>query len=97
MKTLLRAKPSPSLLMAAILAIGATSMTACSDSGTKAVDRVEEAEALARVKSLESSAAAIKASRARQIGVAHNARSEGAGKSFPCPPEAQKSPWPARY
>ncbi|WP_201597239.1 c-type cytochrome [Psychrobacter fulvigenes] len=72
MKTLLRAKPSPSLLMAAILAIGATSMTACSDSGTKAVDRVEEAEALARVKSLESRAAAIKDEMAANPGAKLN-------------------------
>lgn len=60
MKTLLRSKFSSSFLLATIFAIGATGMTACSESETKAVDRVKEAEALARVKSLEARAAEIK-------------------------------------
>ena len=60
MKILLRVKPSSSVLLAAIFAIGAVSLSGCSESDTKAVDRVEEAEALARVKSLEARAAEIK-------------------------------------
>ncbi|MEN2752620.1 c-type cytochrome [Psychrobacter sp. FBL11] len=60
MKTYLQAKPPSTLLMAAIFVIGAVSITACSETGTKAVDRVEEAEALARVKSLEARATEIK-------------------------------------
>lgn len=71
MKTFFPAKP-PSIFMAAILTIGATSMTACSDSDTKAVDRVEEAQALARVKSLETRAAAIKAEMAENPGAKLN-------------------------
>ncbi|WP_198334864.1 c-type cytochrome [Psychrobacter namhaensis] len=70
MKILLRANAS--LLMAAILAISATSITACSESGTKAVDRVEEAEALARVKSLEARAAEIKDDMAANPGAKLN-------------------------
>ena len=49
-----------SYLVATILSISAMGITACSETEIKAVDRVEEAEALARVKSLESQAAAIK-------------------------------------
>ncbi|MGE6328742.1 c-type cytochrome [Psychrobacter pacificensis] len=47
-------------LVATALTISAVSITACSETEVKAVDRVEEAEALARVKSLESQAAALK-------------------------------------
>ncbi|MGP4120353.1 c-type cytochrome [Psychrobacter aquimaris] len=60
MKTLLGVKPSSSFLLAAVFAIGAVSLSGCSEKDTKAVDRVEEAEALARVKSLEARAAEIK-------------------------------------
>lgn len=50
-----------SLLVATIFAISAASVTGCSNSeDTKAVDRVEEAAALARVKDLESRAEALK-------------------------------------
>ena len=56
----LRAKPS-SLLVATIFAISAVSMAGCSNSNeTKAVDRLEEAEALARVKALEARAETLK-------------------------------------
>ena len=55
-----RAKPS-SLLVATIFAISAVSMAGCSNSSeTKAVDRLEEAEALARVKALEARAETLK-------------------------------------
>ena len=55
-----RAKPS-SLLVATIFAISAVSMAGCSNSNeTKAVDRLEEAEALARVKALEARAETLK-------------------------------------
>ena len=60
MKAFLRVKPSSSFLLAAIFAVGTVSLSGCSESETKAVDRVEEAEALARVKSLEARAAEIK-------------------------------------
>ncbi len=59
-------------LLATIVAVGATGITACSDSETKAVDRVEEAEALARVKSLEARAAEIKNDMAANPGAKLN-------------------------
>lgn len=60
MRNFPRAKPS-SFLVATVFAISSMSMTGCSnDTETKAVDRLEEAEALARVKELESRAAALK-------------------------------------
>ena len=50
-----------SLLAAAIFAISTMAMTGCSNSTeTKAVDRLEEAEALARVKALEARAETLK-------------------------------------
>ncbi len=50
-----------SLLAAAIFAISTMTMTGCSNSTeTKAVDRLEEAEALARVKALEARAETLK-------------------------------------
>jgi thiosulfate dehydrogenase len=60
MKKLLPAKPSPYIVMAAIFAISAANITGCSETETKAVDRVKEAEALARVESLEARAAELK-------------------------------------
>lgn len=59
MRTFLRTKSS--ILVATIFALGAVSMTGCDNSSdTKAVDRVEEAAALARVKDLEARAEALK-------------------------------------
>ncbi|WP_296244970.1 MULTISPECIES: c-type cytochrome [unclassified Psychrobacter] len=50
-----------SILVATIFALGATVITGCDNSSeTKAVDRVEEAAALARVKDLEARADALK-------------------------------------
>ena len=52
-----------SLLMATVFAISAATITGCSsEKETKAIDRVEEAEALARVKSLEARAEELKGS-----------------------------------
>ena len=61
MKTLPYAKRS--LLVASMFAISALSITACSDSSeVKAVDRVEEAAAIARVKDLQAYADSLKGS-----------------------------------
>lgn len=70
MKNFLQTKPY--LLIAPLFAIGATSITACSESDTKAVDRVEEAEAIARVKSLEAQATEIKNELAENPGAKLN-------------------------
>ena len=62
MKNFPRAKSS-SLLLASIFAISAASVTGCSDSNDiKAVDRVEEAAAIARVKDLQAYADTLKGS-----------------------------------
>ena len=62
MKKFPRAMPS-SLLLASIFAISAASVTGCSDSNDiKAVDRVEEAAAIARVKDLQAYADTLKGS-----------------------------------
>ncbi len=62
MKKFPRAMPS-SLLLASIFAISAASVTGCSDSKeVKAVDRVEEAAAIARVKDLQAYADTLKVS-----------------------------------
>ncbi|MDE4455903.1 c-type cytochrome [Psychrobacter sp. DAB_AL62B] len=62
MKTFPRAKSS-SFLIATIFAISAASVTGCSDSNeVKAVDRVEEAAAIARVKDLQAYADTLKGS-----------------------------------
>ncbi len=62
MKKFPRAKSS-SLLLASIFAISAASVTGCSDSNDiKAVDRVEEAAAIARVKDLQAYADTLKGS-----------------------------------
>lgn len=59
MRKFLRTKSS--ILVASIFALGATVLTGCDNSSeTKAVDRVEEAAALARVKDLEARADALK-------------------------------------
>jgi len=59
MRKFLRTKSS--ILVASIFALGATVITGCDNSSeTKAVDRVEEAAALARVKDLEARADALK-------------------------------------
>ena len=59
MRKFLRTKSS--ILVASIFALGATVLTGCNNSSeTKAVDRVEEAAALARVKDLEARADALK-------------------------------------
>ena len=59
MRKFLRTKSST--LVASIFALGATVLTGCDNSSeTKAVDRVEEAAALARVKDLEARADALK-------------------------------------
>lgn len=59
MRKFLRTKSS--ILVASIFALGATVLTDCDNSSeTKAVDRVEEAAALARVKDLEARADALK-------------------------------------
>lgn len=59
MRKFLRTKSS--IVVASIFALGATVLTGCDNSsGTKAVDRVEEAAALARVKDLEARADALK-------------------------------------
>lgn len=59
MRKFLRTKSS--ILVASIFALGATVLTGCDNSNeTKAVDRVEEAAALARVKDLEARADALK-------------------------------------
>ena len=59
MRKFLRTKSS--ILVASIFALGATVLTGCHNSSeTKAVDRVEEAAALARVKDLEARADALK-------------------------------------
>ena len=59
MRKFLRTKSS--ILVASIFALGATVLTSCDNSSeTKAVDRVEEAAALARVKDLEARADALK-------------------------------------
>lgn len=59
MRKFLRTKSS--ILVASIFALGATVLTGCNNSSeTKAVDRVEEAAALARVKNLEARADALK-------------------------------------
>lgn len=62
MKKFPRAMPS-SLLLASIFAISAANVTGCSDSKeVKAVDRVEEAAAIARVKDLQAYADTLKGS-----------------------------------
>jgi thiosulfate dehydrogenase len=59
MRKFLRTKSS--ILVASIFALGATVITGCDNSSeTKAVDRVEEAAALARVKDLEARADTLK-------------------------------------
>lgn len=59
MRKFLRTKSS--ILVASIFVLGATVLTGCdNNSETKAVDRVEEAAALARVKDLEARADALK-------------------------------------
>lgn len=59
MRKFLRTKSS--ILVASIFALGATVLTGCHNSSeTKAVDRVEEAAALARVKDLEARADTLK-------------------------------------
>ena len=59
MRKFLRTKSS--ILVASIFALGATVLTGCDNSSeTKAVDRVEEAAALARVKDLEARADTLK-------------------------------------
>ena len=77
MKTLLSARYS--VLMTAILAISAISLTGCSnETETKAVDRVEEAEAIARVQDLEARAEQLKGQMPAATEVAAGAAATGA-------------------
>lgn len=74
MRKFLRTKSS--ILVASIFALGATVITGCDNSSeTKAVDRVEEAAALARVKDLEARADALKGN----IPAANDITAGGAG------------------
>lgn len=60
MKKLLTEKCFTSIFMTAVFVVGAFGITSCSEKKVKAVDRLEEAEALARVQALEARAAELK-------------------------------------